>query len=251
MENPLASLHALSQAISQAEDSEAIYIVLQQAIARQMGDAVGLAVAHYDTKEGKIHLPYVWVDGQRRQLPSYTLHEDTLTQIVQSGKPMLSHPVDSALPAPASHVGTTTFSRERFANIRFTTRTAFSVMGAPFLLYGKCFGAIAVMDYTEEARFTEEDLSFLVIIADQVAAREQVTHLFEHSQHQINRDRLLYEATTKIRSSVDMQTILENTAHELGRIFQARRVHIELNLPVLLASGGEAKNTDDPLVPGA
>jgi GAF domain-containing protein len=248
MDNPLASLHALSQAIGKADDSEAIYTVLQQTIARQMGDGVGLVVAHYDAKEGKIHLPFVWVDGQRRQLDSYTLHEDTLSQIVQESKAMLSHPVDSVIPAPASHVGTTTFSRERFANIRFTTRTAFSVMGAPLMSYGKCFGAIAVMDFAEEARFTQDDLNFLVVIADQIAAREQVAHLFEHSYQQINRDRLLYEATTKIRSSVDMQAIIENTAHELGRIFQARRVHIEINLPQLLGSVVTPQKDDEEAI---
>jgi GAF domain-containing protein len=235
MENPLASLQALSQALSQTDQPEAVYTVVQQSLARQWGDRVGVVIAHFDAESNKIHLPYVWTDGQRQQLPDYDLQEDTLCQALQTAKPiLLSQTMEGPLSSSAGHLGTSTFSKERLANIRFTARTAYSLMVAPFLAQGQAIGAIAAVDYFEAGHFKEDDLAYLVVVAGYLAGREQAAHILARSQQSAAHDRLLYEATTRIRNSVNLQTILDTTAQELGRILTAERVQIELHLPNFL-----------------
>lgn len=222
MDSPFASLYTLSQAIAKTRDAEVVYTAIHQIVAQQFGESVGLVVAHYEQDARQIHLPYVWADGQRRQVEAYELQEDSLSQVIRNAKPIL-----------LAHVAE---GKERFANLRFATRTAFSLLAVPLLVQGEAFGAIAVMDYMEEGRFSETHLQFLSIVAAQVSAHEQTLRSSGQVQQDISRYRRLYDVTTKIRSSVDMQTILETTAQELGRMLDARRVHIEINLPTLLAA---------------
>ncbi|MFZ6027479.1 MAG: GAF domain-containing protein [Chloroflexota bacterium] len=222
MDSPFASLYALSQAIAKTQDPEIVYTAIHQIVAQQFGESAGLAVAYYDRDAKQIHLPYVWADGQRRQAEAYALQEDSLSQVVQSSRPVLLARVADG--------------KERFANLRFTTRTAFSLLAVPLVVLGDAFGAIAVMDYMEEGQFSETDLQFLSVVAAQVSAHEQMLRSFGPVQQDVSRYRRLYDATMKIRSSVDMQTILETTAQELGRMLDARRVRIEISLPTLLAA---------------
>ncbi len=52
--------------------------------------------------------------------------------------------------------------------------------------------------------------------------------LLEQIREQAERERALYEVTSKIRRTTDMQTIIATTASELTRIVGARRAQIKI-----------------------
>ncbi|MGC8856046.1 MAG: hypothetical protein ACP5QU_04530, partial [Anaerolineae bacterium] len=66
--------------------------------------------------------------------------------------------------------------------------------------------------------------------------------LLEQIRAQAERERLLFEVTSKIRRSTDMQTILATTASELSRVVGARRIRIHIN-PL---SAGEQTQDEQP-----
>jgi GAF domain-containing protein len=53
--------------------------------------------------------------------------------------------------------------------------------------------------------------------------------LLEQIRSQAERERVLYEITSKIRRSTDMQSILAITASEITKAVGARRTHIEIS----------------------
>jgi GAF domain-containing protein len=56
----------------------------------------------------------------------------------------------------------------------------------------------------------------------------------------VDRERLLYEVTSKIRRSTDMQSIMATTATELSKALGARRAEIKIDI------GGSQGAISDP-----
>lgn len=52
--------------------------------------------------------------------------------------------------------------------------------------------------------------------------------LVNQVRQQIQRERQLYEATSKIRRSVDLETILETSTQEICKVIGARRARIHI-----------------------
>ncbi len=52
--------------------------------------------------------------------------------------------------------------------------------------------------------------------------------LIEQVRRQVDRERLLYDVTSKIRRSTDLQTIMTSTATELSKALGARRTRIRI-----------------------
>ena len=222
MQNSLTTLQKLSQAISQVRDQQNLFDAVQQAIVESWGSEVGLVIAYYDPGQKLIHLPYIWEKGEQRAGESYSLQEDTISNVIGGQLPIL--------------LADTPPEIERFANIRFSSLTALSLIAAPLMSHGEILGAIVVQEFSQVGRFTADDMLLLNNLAALVSAREESTRLLDHIQTQMERDKQLYEAANLIRSTMDMQTILNSTVTELGRILGAQRVHIEIEMPELLSS---------------
>jgi len=222
MQNSLTTLQKLSQAISQVRDQQSLFDAVQQAIVESWGSDIGLVIAYYDPGKKLIHLPYIWDKGEQRTGESYPLQDDTISNIVGGQQPIL------LADAPPE--------KERFANIRFSSQTALSLIASPLMSHGEILGAIIVQEFSQVGRFPDDDLLLLNNLAALVSAREESTRLLDHIQTQMERDKQLYGAANLIRSTMDMQTILNSAATELGRILGAQRVHIEIEMPELLSS---------------
>ncbi|HEX7973453.1 MAG TPA: hypothetical protein VF498_03520, partial [Anaerolineales bacterium] len=65
---------------------------------------------------------------------------------------------------------------------------------------------------------------------EKIQARQALRQLQEDSQRQAERERTLDEIGGQIRSSVDLQGILQNTATALGSALDARRATIRIQL---------------------
>jgi GAF domain-containing protein len=117
------------------------------------------------------------------------------------------------------------------------------------MIGNEAIGAMVVQDNEREKRFSEDDLRMLNTLASQVAVVARNTQLLETTRQKAERERLLFDITSKIRRSTDIKSILQTTASEIGIALDARRAHIEINTEQSPAqmptngSGSESRHT--------
>ena len=105
---------------------------------------------------------------------------------------------------------------------------ALSWLGVPLLIGDQVLGMMAVQSYDTAGAFGEHDLDLLTAIASQTAIAIQSVRLLEQTQRRAQRERQIYEITTKLRRSPDMATILQTAVDELGQALKTDRAVVRL-----------------------
>jgi GAF domain-containing protein/HAMP domain-containing protein len=131
----------------------------------------------------------------------------------------------------------------RYITVSENTR---SEMALPLLYRNELLGVLNV-ESEQIAAYTENDEEMLGTLAGSLAAVIANARLLAQIRRQAERERMLYEVTSKIRRSTDMQSILATTASELARAIGARHTHIKLEV----APNGESSETTVPTPGGA
>ena len=103
-----------------------------------------------------------------------------------------------------------------------------SWLGVPLLAQGEPIGVIVVQDLEHENAFTQEDMELLSTLASQVSVAVRNTMNLETIHDRSQRQEQLLEASSNIRSSTDMQTILATTTQEISNILNAKSARIEI-----------------------
>jgi GAF domain-containing protein len=93
---------------------------------------------------------------------------------------------------------------------------------------GELLGVLNV-ESDQVGAHSENDEELLGTLGGSLAAIIANARLLEQIRQQVDRERLVYEVTSKIRRSTDMQTIMATTASELSKALGARRVKIKIN----------------------
>lgn len=102
-----------------------------------------------------------------------------------------------------------------------------SELAIPLTYRNEILGVLNV-ESEQTGAYTESDEEMLGTLSGSLAAVIANARLVEQIRGQAERERALYEITSKIRRSTDMQTILATTASELTRIVGARRAQIKI-----------------------
>ncbi len=217
-ENSLAELRiieTISQAISAETDIYALFRVIHRQISQAMGQ-VDLYIALYNPDTQMIHVPYMTEGDELLHVDPFPLGEGLTSILIRTRQPLLlgSNSEEEAAALGAKVLGMQTKSW----------------LGVPLLVGGEVTGAIVVQDTQQENRFNESHQRLLTTLAGQVAVAVRNASLLEQSRRQAEHDRRLYEISTKIRRSTDIQTILQTTATELGLALRARRAQVEIRL---------------------
>ncbi len=118
-----------------------------------------------------------------------------------------------------------------------------SELALPLLYRDQLLGVLNLENDRLDA-YTSDDQEMLATLAGSLAAVVANAHLVGQIQRQVDRERLLFEITSKIRRSVDIPSILETSATELGKAVGARRAHIELGIPPGSAEVDHAPESD-------
>jgi GAF domain-containing protein len=108
----------------------------------------------------------------------------------------------------------------------------------PLTYRGELLGVLNV-ESDEVAAYTENDEEMLGTLGGSLAAIITNARLVEQVRRQVERERLLYEITSKIRRSTDMQTIMNTTASELTKALGVKKAKIKINI-----SDDAAQNRD-------
>jgi GAF domain-containing protein/HAMP domain-containing protein len=102
-----------------------------------------------------------------------------------------------------------------------------SELAIPLVYRNDVLGVLNV-ESEQVGAYTENDEEMLGTLGGSLAAIIANARLLEQIRGQAERERALYEITSKIRRSTDMQTILATTASELTKIVGARRTQIRI-----------------------
>jgi GAF domain-containing protein/HAMP domain-containing protein len=105
-----------------------------------------------------------------------------------------------------------------------------TALALPLQWTGRTIGGLLLSRMSSERVFSTEEAQLANLLALQVAATLESARLFDQTRRQAEREHLLFEITSRIRRSVDMQGILTTTASELSRALGARRASIKLGM---------------------
>jgi sigma-B regulation protein RsbU (phosphoserine phosphatase) len=113
----------------------------------------------------------------------------------------------------------------RYIKVSPNTRSELAI---PLIYRNELLGVLNVESEQLDA-YTENDEEMLGTLGGSLAAIIANARLLEQIRMQAERDRLVYEVTSKIRRSTDIESILTTTASELTKIVGARRTKIQIS----------------------
>lgn len=113
---------------------------------------------------------------------------------------------------------------------------AISQLAVPILYGGRLLGVLAI-ESSKPAAYDEEDTQIFGALANNLGAILHNTQLVREVRKQVEKQRQIYEITSKIRRSVDVQTILETSASEIAKALGVDQVQIEIKGADLAANG--------------
>ena len=114
----------------------------------------------------------------------------------------------------------------RYIQVSSNTR---SELALPLIFRNDILGVLNV-ESEQVAAYTDTDEEMLGTLAGSLAAIIANARLVEQIRKQAERERLLYEISSKIRRSTDKQTILSATINEISRATGARRTQISVGI---------------------
>lgn len=92
--------------------------------------------------------------------------------------------------------------------------------------------------------FTEEFIRGYETLVSQVAIALESIRLFEETQRRAERERLISEVTTRIRETLDVETVLKTAAREIGEALGLVALDVRLDLAETLPSGEPKHNQE-------
>ncbi len=113
----------------------------------------------------------------------------------------------------------------RYIQVSSNTRSELAI---PLIYRNELLGVLNVESEQVDA-YTENDEEMLGTLGGSLAAIIANARLLEQIRMQAERERLVYEVTSKIRRSTDIQSILATTASELTRVTGSKQTKIKIS----------------------
>ncbi len=122
-----------------------------------------------------------------------------------------------------------------------------SELAIPLLYRGELLGVLNV-ESEQLGAYDESDEEMLGTLAGSLAAIIANARLLDQVRRQVERERLVYELTTRIRRATSMQGVMATTVAELSKVLGARRARIKVGVGEEEGASGE--NGGGENVPG-
>ncbi len=102
-----------------------------------------------------------------------------------------------------------------------------SELAIPMIIGDRVIGVFDVLA-DSPGRFAEEDVAVQTTLAAQVAVALQNAQLYQQTKRRARRERLIFDISQKIRTTVSVQDALQTAVRELGRALEVDSTTIEL-----------------------
>ncbi len=113
------------------------------------------------------------------------------------------------------------------------------LLAVPVKLRGMAIGVLGFHREQEAGRWRPEEIAAAEMVAERLALAVENARLLEEAQRRAARERLIAEISTRLRASLDPDTVLKTTVHELGRALRARWAVIEVTGPTQEGVGSQ------------
>jgi GAF domain-containing protein len=115
-----------------------------------------------------------------------------------------------------------------------------AALAVPIVLRGEVLGGLQVGEVSQSREWTEDDLTFMQAVADQVALALDNARLIEETQQRAERERLVADISSRMFAANDLETIVQIASEELGRILKVKQTTVTVRAessPTLSGNG--------------
>jgi GAF domain-containing protein len=101
-----------------------------------------------------------------------------------------------------------------------------STLHVPVKVLGSSIGVI-ILKQRGGARWTAQDIEVVNTLSDQLGTALESARLYEQIRERARTESLITDITSKIGSSIELDTIMETTVEEIGRIFGGSEILLQ------------------------
>lgn len=121
-----------------------------------------------------------------------------------------------------------------------------AALAVPIVLRGEVLGGLQVGEAHHARHWTEDDVTFIQAVADQVALALDNARLIEETQQRAERERLVADVSSRMFAANDLESIVQIAGEELGRILQVKQTTVTVRAePDAVASPAGNGQTPD------
>jgi GAF domain-containing protein/HAMP domain-containing protein len=127
----------------------------------------------------------------------------------------------------------------------FTERGTQGAVIVPILSRGEVIGLLTMETDDPVRRFGDEDLRLADQISLQLSSAVDVARLFERTENRAERERIIRSATTQIRETLDIETVLKTAVKEMRQALNLAEVEVRLGPQVYTSNGRDLSLSED------
>ncbi len=104
-------------------------------------------------------------------------------------------------------------------------------MALPLRVRGQVIGVLDAHKPAGRGRWTEDEVALFEALVDQLGVALDSARLFQDTQRRAAEDRLVGEITSRLRATLDIDTVLQTAVREVGSALGAAKVDLRLHSP--------------------
>ena len=224
------ALNTLAANAATVNDLHAFYTAIHEQIRSVVGD-YGIVIALYDQKTNSINIPYLWEEGKYSSIDTFPLGEGLTSILIRTREPLM--------------LVEDTEKRSIAMGAKVAGRAAKSWLGVPMVARGEAIGAIIIQDLEKEHSFDDNDLRFVMAVANQISGALYNVRLLDESRRSALQFETAAEIARDISSSLNLDELLQKAVNLIRSRFEFYHAGIFLkDLPgefiVIREATGEA-----------
>ncbi len=98
----------------------------------------------------------------------------------------------------------------------------------PIRISNQVVGVVRVRKDINQPKWSEDDIELMETITDRLSQSLESARLFQTTQKQAAQEQITSEISSSIRQSLDIDTVLQTAAKELGEVFKAQDIIIRM-----------------------
>lgn len=188
------ALNTLAAGAVNVSDLRSFYTLIHEQVRNLVGD-YGFVIALYDPKTNSINIPYLYEEGSFSSIDTFPVGEGLTSILIRTQQPLM--------------LVEETEKRAIAMGAKVSGKAAMSWLGVPLLLRGDAIGALIIQDPNNEKAFDEDDLRFMIAVANQVSGAVFNFRLLEESKLAALQFETAAEIARDISSSLDLDELLQ------------------------------------------
>lgn len=109
-----------------------------------------------------------------------------------------------------------------------SARSEYSELTVPVILRGQHLGVIKLQRDRHQPEWTDRDRQLVDKLSQQIALALENARLLEETHQQAQKEKLIAETTSRMRETLDIETVLQTAAAELRKALNLNEVEVRL-----------------------